>query len=54
MYPKEDLLGAEQRLGDFLIYRFGPPTYIEQRAIPAALRHAPFRSASWRAIAGSN
>lgn len=44
MYPKEDLQGAEQRLGDFLIYRFGgPPTYIEQRGHPRLrMRHAPF------------
>jgi hemoglobin len=44
MYPKEDLEGAEQRLGDFLIYRFGgPTTYIEQRGHPRLrMRHAPF------------
>jgi len=44
MYPKEDLQGAEQRLADFLIYRFGgPPTYIEQRGHPRLrMRHAPF------------
>jgi hemoglobin len=44
MYPIEDLQGAEQRLGDFLIYRFGgPPTYIEQRGHPRLrMRHAPF------------
>lgn len=44
MYPKEDLHGAEQRLGDFLIYRFGgPPSYIEQRGHPRLrMRHAPF------------
>ena len=44
MYPKEDLHGAEQRLADFLIYRFGgPPTYIEQRGHPRLrMRHAPF------------
>ena len=30
MYPKDDLPGAEQRLRDYLIYRFGgPPRYIE-------------------------
>src|SRR5581483_7178153 len=30
MYPAHDLQGAEQRLRDFLIYRFGgPPRYIE-------------------------
>ena len=44
MYPEEDLEGAEQRLRDFLIYRFGgPPVYIEQRGHPRLrIRHAPF------------
>jgi hemoglobin len=44
MYPKEDLLGAEQRLRDFLIGRFGgPQRYIEQRGHPRLRqRHAPF------------
>ncbi len=44
MYPARDLRGAEQRLRDFLIYRFGgPPTYIEQRGHPRLrMRHAPF------------
>jgi hemoglobin len=44
MYPAEDLHGAEQRLRDFLIYRFGgPPLYIEQRGHPRLrIRHAPF------------
>jgi len=44
MYPAHDLQGAEQRLRDFLIYRFGgPPRYIEQRGHPRLrLRHAPF------------
>ena len=44
MYPAEDLQGAEQRLRDFLIYRFGgPPLYIEQRGHPRLrMRHAPF------------
>jgi hypothetical protein len=32
LYPTSDLPGAEQRLRDFLIGRFGgPQTYIEQR-----------------------
>ena len=32
MYPARDLAGAERRLRDFLIYRFGgPQSYIEQR-----------------------
>jgi hemoglobin len=44
MYPAQDLPGAEQRLRDFLIYRFGgPPLYIEQRGHPRLRqRHAPF------------
>jgi hemoglobin len=45
MYPADDLAGAEQRLRDFLIGRFGgPPRYIEQRGHPRLrMRHAPFR-----------
>jgi len=45
MYPPNDLAGAEQRLCDFLIYRFGgPPRYIEQRGHPRLrARHSPFR-----------
>ena len=44
MYPSHDLAGAEQRLRDFLIGRFGgPPRYIEQRGHPRLrIRHAPF------------
>ena len=44
MYPPDDLAGAEQRLRDFLIGRFGgPPRYMEQRGHPRLrLRHAPF------------
>ena len=44
IYPADDLPGAEQRLRDFLIYRFGgPPRYIEQRGHPRLrIRHAPF------------
>ena len=44
MYPSEDLAGAEQRLRDFLVGRFGGPArYIEQRGHPRLrLRHAPF------------
>ncbi|MGE0406403.1 MAG: globin [Candidatus Korobacteraceae bacterium] len=44
MYPAEDLQGAEQRLRDFLIYRFGgPPTYIQERGHPRLrARHFPF------------
>ena len=44
MYPVEDLPGAEQRLRDYLIYRFGgPQSYIEQRGHPRLrARHLPF------------
>jgi hemoglobin len=44
MYPPEDLAGAEERLRDFLIYRFGGPVrYLEQRGHPRLrARHAPF------------
>ena len=44
MYPAHDLSGAEDRLRDFLIYRFGgPATYIAQRGDPRLrMRHMPF------------
>jgi hemoglobin len=44
MYPPDDLDGAEQRLRDFLVGRFGgPPRYMEQRGHPRLrMRHAPF------------
>jgi len=44
MYPSDDMEGAEERLRDFLIYRFGgPQTYIEQRGHPRLrARHMPF------------
>jgi hemoglobin len=44
MYPKDDLGGAEQRLREFLIFRFGgPPRYLEQRGHPRLrMRHGPF------------
>jgi hemoglobin len=44
MYPATDLPGAEQRLRNFLIGRFGgPQTYIEQRGHPRLrARHSPF------------
>jgi len=44
MYPGADLTGAEQRLRDFLIGRFGgPPRYIEERGHPRLrMRHMPF------------
>jgi len=44
MYPAHDLAGAEARLRDFLVGRFGgPPRYIETRGHPRLrMRHAPF------------
>jgi hemoglobin len=44
MYPADDLAGAEDRLRDYLIFRFGgPPRYIEQRGHPRLrMRHMPF------------
>jgi hemoglobin len=45
MYPHDDLAGAEERLRDFLVFRFGGPTrYAERRGHPRLrARHAPFR-----------
>ncbi len=45
MYPPGDLAGAEERLRDFLIGRFGgPQRYIERRGHPRLrARHMPFR-----------
>ena len=44
MYPDQDFAGAEQRLRDFLIQRFGGPSrYSERRGHPRLrMRHAPF------------
>jgi hemoglobin len=44
MYPEHDLAGAERRLREFLIQRFGGPfVYSEQRGHPRLrMRHAPF------------
>jgi hemoglobin len=44
MYPPHDLAGAEARLRDFLVGRFGgPPRYMEQRGHPRLrMRHLPF------------
>lgn len=44
LYPKHDFAGAEQRLRDFLVFRFGGPTrYIEDRGHPRLrMRHADF------------
>jgi hemoglobin len=44
LYPEHDFAGAEERLRNFLIFRFGGPQhYIEQRGHPRLrMRHAPF------------
>ncbi len=44
MYPDHDWEGAEQRLRDFLIFRFGgPPRYLETRGHPRLrMRHMPY------------
>jgi len=44
LYPQDDFPGAEERLRNFLIYRFGgPQRYLEQRGHPRLrMRHAPF------------
>lgn len=44
MYPADDLGGAEERLRDFLVGRFGgPPRYEEKRGHPRLRqRHMPF------------
>jgi hemoglobin len=44
LYPADDFEGAERRLRDFLMFRFGgPATYLETRGHPRLrMRHAPF------------
>jgi len=44
MYRGRDLVAAEQRLGDFLIMRFGGPQhYLDRRGHPRLkMRHHPF------------
>ncbi len=44
MYPADDLPGAEERLRDFLVGRFGgPQRYVQQRGHPRLRqRHMPF------------
>lgn len=44
MYPADDLDGAESRLRDFLVGRFGGPLrYVERRGHPRLrMRHVPF------------
>jgi len=45
MYPESNRAAAEQRLRDFLMYRFGgPDRYVEQRGHPRLrARHLPFK-----------
>ena len=45
MYPADDMVGAEERLRDFLLFRFGGvSTYLETRGHPALrMRHARFQ-----------
>jgi hemoglobin len=44
MYPEDDLAAAQERLGGFLIQRFGGPDhYSRERGHPRLrMRHAPF------------
>jgi len=44
MYPEEDMAGSEERLRDFLLFRFGgDPRYQAKRGHPRLrIRHAPF------------
>lgn len=44
MYPEEDMAGSEERLRDFLLFRFGgDPRYQAKRGHPRLrMRHAPF------------
>lgn len=44
LYPPDDWEGAEKRLADFIVYRFGgPQTYIQERGHPRLrARHLPF------------
>ena len=45
MYPDKDWAGAEERLREFLLFRFGAVTkYLEKRGHPRLrARHMPFR-----------
>ena len=44
MYPEEDMEGSEERLRDFLLFRFGDdPRYQAKRGHPRLrMRHVPF------------
>ncbi len=54
MYPRHDLAGAEERLREFLIFRFGgPQRYLETRGIRGcACGTDRLRSIKARATAG--
>ena len=45
MYPQDDMAGAEERLREFLVGRFGgPQRYMEKRGHPRLrMRHMPFQ-----------
>jgi hemoglobin len=45
MYPADDMAGAEERLREFLVGRFGgPQRYMEKRGHPRLrMRHMPFQ-----------
>lgn len=45
MYPMDDLEGAEERLADFIVFRFGGPRdYLTKRGHPRLrMRHMPFQ-----------
>lgn len=45
MYPADDWAGAEERLADFLVFRFGgPDDYLRKRGHPRLrMRHMPFK-----------
>jgi hemoglobin len=45
LYPEQDFAGAEERLRDFLVGRFGGPMrYVERRGNPRLrMRHARFK-----------
>jgi hemoglobin len=44
LYPQDDFPGAEERLRDFLVFRFGGPShYLDKRGHPRLrMRHTPF------------
>ena len=42
LYPSDDWAGAEKRLADFIVYRFGgPQTYIEERHVASSSPGTP-------------